>query len=114
MIRTGDLLGCVIVHELGHLLLGRDSHSATGLMSAVWQVNELRQASQGILFFTDNQQNRIRALPRSASSLQKSGEHVINRLRQIAAAKSARSVRTAGDRHTGAFLYASNAINLQI
>ncbi len=61
VIKTGDLLGCVIAHELGHLLLGRDSHSATGLMSAVWQANELRQASQGILFFTDNQQDRIRA-----------------------------------------------------
>ena len=61
VIKTGDLLGFVISHELGHLLLGRDSHSATGLMSAVWQVNELRQASQGILFFTNNQQDRIRA-----------------------------------------------------
>ncbi|SRR5260221_7563735 len=61
VIRIGDLLGCVIVHELGHLLLGPDSHSAAGLMSAVWQANELRQASQGILFFTNNQQDRIRA-----------------------------------------------------
>ncbi len=59
VVHTGDLLGFVIAHEIGHLLLGRDSHSATGLMSAVWQATELRQASQGILFFNNAQQNRI-------------------------------------------------------
>ena len=61
VVHTGELLGFVIAHELGHLLLGRDSHSATGLMSAVWQATELRQASQGILFFTNDQQERIRS-----------------------------------------------------
>lgn len=61
VVKTGDLLGFVIAHELGHLLLGRDSHSPTGLMSAVWQATELRQASQGILFFTNDQQHRIRS-----------------------------------------------------
>jgi hypothetical protein len=61
IVKTGDLLGHIIAHELGHLLLGSDSHSATGLMSAVWQAKELRQASQGILFFTSDQQDRIRA-----------------------------------------------------
>ena len=60
VVPTGDLLGFVIAHELGHLLLGRDSHSATGLMTAVWQTAELRQASQGHLLFTNEQQDRIR------------------------------------------------------
>jgi hypothetical protein len=61
IVKTRDLLGHIIAHELGHLLLGSDSHSATGLMSAVWQAKELRQASQGNLFFTNDQQDRIRA-----------------------------------------------------
>ena len=59
-VHTGDLVGFVIVHELGHLLLGRDSHSATGLMAPVWQASEVRMASQGLLFFTNDQQERIR------------------------------------------------------
>jgi hypothetical protein len=58
--RPGDLLGFVIAHELGHLLLGLNSHSATGLMSAVWQSGEIHQATRGNLFFTDAQQDRIR------------------------------------------------------
>jgi hypothetical protein len=59
-VHAGDLLGFVIAHELGHLLLGRNSHSATGLMAPVWQAGEVRMASQGILFFTGDQQERIR------------------------------------------------------
>ena len=59
-VHAGDLLGFVIAHELGHLLLGRDSHSATGLMAPVWQAGEVRMASHGILFFSGDQQERIR------------------------------------------------------
>src|SRR6266436_7031400 len=57
---TGELLGCVIAHELGHLLLGTASHSSTGLMSAVWQDPELQQAVRGKLFFTSGEGERIR------------------------------------------------------
>ena len=57
---AGELLGCVVAHELGHLLLGSASHSATGLMSAVWQDAELRQAMRGNLFFTGDQGERMR------------------------------------------------------
>jgi hypothetical protein len=79
---AGDLLGFVIAHELGHLLLGRDSHSATGLMAPVWQAGEVRMASQGILFFTGDQQERIRlrcltaqaALKKTGMSLTRSGK----------------------------------------
>jgi hypothetical protein len=59
--RPGALLGLVIAHELGHLLLGLNSHSATGLMSPVWQADEIHQAARGNLFFTDLQQFRIRS-----------------------------------------------------
>jgi hypothetical protein len=57
---AGELLGCVVAHELGHLLLGTASHSPTGLMSAVWQDPELQQAVRGNLFFTGGEGERIR------------------------------------------------------
>jgi hypothetical protein len=57
---AGELLGCVVAHELGHLLLGSASHSPTGLMSAVWQDPELQQAVRGSLFFTGDEGERIR------------------------------------------------------
>lgn len=43
--RTGvplrSLVGRVAAHEIGHLLLGRNSHSPTGLMRAGWNVKEV-------------------------------------------------------------------------
>jgi hypothetical protein len=40
---AGTLLGRVIAHEIGHLLLGTASHSRSGLMRARWTDDELRQ-----------------------------------------------------------------------
>jgi|HubBroStandDraft_6_1064221.scaffolds.fasta_scaffold463570_1 hypothetical protein len=57
---TGELLGCVIAHELGHLLLGTASHSSAGLMSAVWQDPQLQQATRGNLFFSSDEGERMR------------------------------------------------------
>jgi hypothetical protein len=39
----GVLLGRVIAHEIGHLLLGAPEHARRGLMRAVWRVDELRR-----------------------------------------------------------------------
>jgi hypothetical protein len=57
---AGELLGCVIAHELGHLLLGTASHSPTGLMSGVWQDPELQQAVRHNLLFTRDEGERMR------------------------------------------------------
>ena len=38
----GTVMGHAIAHEIGHLLLGTNSHSGSGLMSAVWTASELR------------------------------------------------------------------------
>jgi len=59
-VSTGELLGCVIAHELGHLLLGTASHSPAGLMSGVWQDAELQQAVHHNLFFTSGEGDRMR------------------------------------------------------
>jgi hypothetical protein len=61
VVDEGDLLGYVVAHEIGHLLLGRASHSATGLMCAVWQAGELGQAAKGNLYFTAREREKIRS-----------------------------------------------------
>lgn len=56
----GDLVGCIVAHELGHLLLGKNSHSSEGLMRAKWEAWELREAARGNLLFTKNEMERMR------------------------------------------------------
>ena len=55
------MLGHVIAHEVGHLLLPTDSHSHTGLMRGVWDDMQVRDAAGGTLTFTDGQAQKIRA-----------------------------------------------------
>jgi hypothetical protein len=57
---SGDILPCVIAHEIGHLLLGQNSHSPTGIMAGEWSAEELRDAGQCRLLFTPQQAERIR------------------------------------------------------
>ena len=56
LIETGASLAAVmghaIAHEIGHLLLGTNSHSGSGLMSAVWTVSEVRYLARGQLNFS--------------------------------------------------------------
>ena len=54
------ILGHAMVHELGHLLLGTDSHSPSGLMRAHWTREELASASVGNLRFSKEQCLKIR------------------------------------------------------
>jgi len=61
LIKEGDLLGYVVAHELGHLLLGKESHSAGGLMRARWEVAELQEGSRGNLLFSRGEAEKIRS-----------------------------------------------------
>jgi hypothetical protein len=49
------ILGHVMAHEVGHLLLGSHSHSSIGIMCPSWQSEQLRMAEMGTLFFTAEQ-----------------------------------------------------------
>jgi hypothetical protein len=60
-LREGDLLGDVVAHEVGHLLLGANSHGRSGIMAARWQVEELQLASKGLLEFTPEEAKRLRS-----------------------------------------------------
>jgi hypothetical protein len=52
---VSTLLAHVIAHEIGHLLLPRMPHSATGLMKADWDRALVRELTAGSLTFTDAQ-----------------------------------------------------------
>jgi hypothetical protein len=53
------ILGCVIAHEIGHLLLGSNSHSSLGVMQQRWERKQIRQAVTGIMLFTPEQAKLI-------------------------------------------------------
>jgi hypothetical protein len=54
------ILGCVMAHELGHLLLGSNSHSDKGIMLPRWEANQVRQLMMGTLLFTPDQSKLMR------------------------------------------------------
>jgi hypothetical protein len=64
------ILGCVIAHEIGHLLLGSNSHSGLGVMQRRWERKQFRQAMTGILLFTPEQAKRLQAEAQTRMSLQ--------------------------------------------
>ena len=54
-IGIASVLGHVMAHEIGHLLLGTNAHSRTGIMCSNWHTKELRSISMGTLLFTPSQ-----------------------------------------------------------
>ena len=55
-----QLLGHVIAHELGHVLLNIEAHSKTGIMRGRWNLKDLQDVSCGRLLFTSQQAEVIR------------------------------------------------------
>jgi hypothetical protein len=59
--RLGNrLLADVMAHEIGHLLLGSNSHSLGGIMSAHWNYDQLRNVSEGTMWFIPDQSRVMR------------------------------------------------------
>jgi hypothetical protein len=58
---TPIILGFVMAHEVGHLLLGSNSHSDTGIMQGQWERKQVRQLMKGDLHFTGQQSKLIQA-----------------------------------------------------
>jgi hypothetical protein len=56
-----SLLGHVAAHEIGHLLLGMNSHSAAGIMHAHWTSEELASVKIGGLVFSEQETLRMKA-----------------------------------------------------
>jgi hypothetical protein len=61
------MLGHAIAHEIGHLLLGDNSHSPGGIMVAPWTKQDLWHMSKGALQFTHQEGTRIQAEVRHRS-----------------------------------------------
>jgi hypothetical protein len=79
------ILGCVIAHEIGHLLLGSNSHSGSGIMQGNWERGQIRKAMTGALLFTPEQAKLIQAEAQVRMKLQST------RLRERAVGASAGS-----------------------
>jgi hypothetical protein len=56
-----QVLGCAMAHELGHLLLGSQSHTARGLMRAQWSRNDFLEAAHRSLRFSRGQGVQLQA-----------------------------------------------------
>jgi hypothetical protein len=56
----GLLLGHVIAHELGHLLLGANSHATSGIMSQGWTSSTVEKALLGTLKFDARESRQMR------------------------------------------------------
>ena len=54
------VLGHVMAHELGHVLLGHGSHSRSGIMAFPWGPKQLRACLDGGLLFSKPQAKKIR------------------------------------------------------
>jgi len=65
----GRLLGHVMAHEIGHLLIGFHAHSNWGIMCPVWGRRELRSMEMGSVFFTGDQARRMRTRLLSAAAV---------------------------------------------
>jgi hypothetical protein len=58
---TAQVLGHAIAHELGHILLNIQSHSASGIMRGNWNAKDLQDICYGKFGFTSQQAEAIRA-----------------------------------------------------
>jgi hypothetical protein len=59
--REERILAHVMAHELGHLLLGPNAHSPSGIMRGIWSRDDLRFISWSNLLFTPRQSDKLRA-----------------------------------------------------
>ena len=62
------LLGLAIAHEIGHVLLNSNTHSAAGLMRADWSRNELRRMDEAAWGFLEAEAALVRAAARDRQS----------------------------------------------
>lgn len=66
---VSQVLGYVMAHELGHLLLPHDSHTKRGIMVATWDRNQIEQIGTGWLSFSAEDAAQIRARAKCLAAL---------------------------------------------
>jgi hypothetical protein len=60
-VSKAQILGYAIAHEVGHLLLNQQVHSAYGIMRGVWSFADFLEMTRGMLLFTSQQGECLRA-----------------------------------------------------
>ena len=71
-----DVLGRVIAHEIGHLMLPDGSHSGNGLMRAEWNIKELQRPRHSAFEFTVPQGETIRRRLRGSARASSGNDEV--------------------------------------
>ena len=69
-VSMGQVLGHAIAHEVGHLLLNQQVHSPHGIMRGEWSFVDFRDMTCGLLLFTPQQAEYLRAEVRSRNTRQ--------------------------------------------
>jgi hypothetical protein len=67
-LEASQMLGHVMAHELGHLLLPYGAHSVAGIMRPSWDRSQVTHAAAGILAFTADQAVLIRERLQASAS----------------------------------------------
>jgi hypothetical protein len=66
---TGDILGIIIAHDIGRLILGAGSGTFSGIMTRLWNREDLQRVNPLALSFTRTEIERLRAaLDRDSAS----------------------------------------------
>jgi len=60
-ISLAQVLGHAMAHEVGHLLLGSNSHSSRGIMRAIWSAADIQRMTKGDLLFTSEEVGVLRS-----------------------------------------------------
>lgn len=60
-VSKAQILGHAIAHEVGHLLLNQQGHSPYGIMRGVWSFADFLEMTRGMLLFTPQQRELLRA-----------------------------------------------------
>jgi hypothetical protein len=58
---TGDILGIIIAHDIGRLILGAGSGTLNGVMTRTWSLDELQRVNPMALSFTPAETERVHA-----------------------------------------------------
>ena len=69
-VSKAQILGHAIAHEVGHVLLNQQVHSAHGIMRGEWGFADFRDMTEGMFFFTPLQAEFIRVDVRRRNSQQ--------------------------------------------
>ena len=77
-----DLLGQVVAHEIGHLLLGTNSHSSYGIMMGKWRLMDLGAIARGGISFTPQQCEQIQREVKKRQHIESSAASVATKVAQ--------------------------------